>query len=78
MQLLVSLAGGTADPLGSVSMTRTRGPAILFDPAKRRSVIGVEYSEPEVRDSLVMIGATVDPRSAVTAGLVTPPPWRPI
>jgi phenylalanyl-tRNA synthetase beta chain len=76
VDLLVSLAGGTADPLGSVYDAYPVQTPIAFDPAKPAAVIGVEYSEAEVHDSLVLIGATVD-----SAGngrwTVTPPPWRP-
>ncbi len=76
VDLLVSLAGGTADALGSEFDAYPAPAAIAFDPAKPASVIGVEYSEAEVRDSLVMIGASVES----TAGgrwAVTPPSWRP-
>ncbi|HEU0205229.1 MAG TPA: phenylalanine--tRNA ligase subunit beta [Pseudolysinimonas sp.] len=81
VDLLVSLAGGTADPLGSVYDVHPAPAAIAFDPAKPTSVIGVDYTEAEVRDSLVMIGATVVDRAPEPAGgvrwSVTPPSWRP-
>ncbi|MEO6115360.1 MAG: phenylalanine--tRNA ligase subunit beta, partial [Pseudolysinimonas sp.] len=76
VDLLVSLAGGTADPLGSVYDVYPAPTPIAFDPAKPAAVIGVEYSEPEVHDSLVMIGATVDSVGG-DRWTVTPPPWRP-
>jgi len=81
VDLLVSLAGGTADPLGSVYDVHPAPAAISFDPAKPASVIGVEYTEAEVRDSLVMIGATVVEGTRDSVGgdrwSVTPPSWRP-
>jgi len=76
VDLLVSLAGGTADPLGSTYAAVPAPTPIGFDPAKPAAVIGVEYSEAEVRDALVMIGAGVE--STGTGGwTVTPPSWRP-
>lgn len=80
VDLLVTLAGGTADPLGSVLNDYPVAAAISFDPAKPTSVIGVEYSESEVRDALVMIGAGVESGVESTGDgrwTVTPPPWRP-
>jgi len=50
--------------------------AISFDPAKPTAVIGVEYSEGEVRDALVKIGAGVE-SAAAGRWTVTPPSWRP-
>jgi phenylalanyl-tRNA synthetase beta chain len=80
VDLLVSLAGGTADPLGSDYSAYPEPESIDFDPAKPAAVIGVGYTEAEVRDSLVMIGAKVE--MAADAGgdshwTVTPPSWRP-
>ncbi|MEP6843554.1 MAG: phenylalanine--tRNA ligase subunit beta [Pseudolysinimonas sp.] len=76
VDLLVSLAGGTADPLGSVYDVFPAPAAIEFDPAKPAAVIGVEYTEAEVRDALVMIGAEVSSAGG-DRWLVTPPSWRP-
>ena len=76
VDLLVSLAGGTADPLGSVWDEYPAPTAIAFDPAKPTAIIGVEYSESEVRDSLVMIGAAVE-STGNGRWTVTPPSWRP-
>ena len=76
VDLLVSLAGGTADPLGSVHDVHPAPAPIAFDPAKPAGVIGVEYGEAEVHDSLVMIGATVESLGG-DRWTVTPPPWRP-
>jgi phenylalanyl-tRNA synthetase beta chain len=80
VDLLVSLAGGTADPLGSVLDEYPAPAPIAFDPTKPAAVIGVDYSETEVHDSLAMIGAAVAPAAGSTGSgrwTVTPPPWRP-
>lgn len=76
VDLLVSLAGGTADPLGSVLDAYPAPAPIAFDPAKPTAVIGVDYHESEVRDSLVMIGAAVE-SAGDGSWTVTAPPWRP-
>jgi phenylalanyl-tRNA synthetase beta chain len=76
VDLLVSLAGGTADPLGSVYSVFPDPAPISFDPAKAAAVVGVDYTEAEVRDSLVMIGATVESAGG-DRWTVTPPTWRP-
>jgi len=76
VDLLVSLAGGTADPLGSVLDEYPAPTPIAFDPARPAAIIGVDYSESEVRDSLVMIGAAVE-SAGDGSWTVTPPPWRP-
>jgi phenylalanyl-tRNA synthetase beta chain len=76
VDLLVSLAGGTADSLGSVYDSYPAPTAIEFDPAKPAAVIGVEYTETEVHDALVMIGASVD-SAGNDRWTVTPPSWRP-
>jgi len=76
VDLLVSLAGGTADPLGSTYSGVPTPAPIAFDPAKPAAVIGVEYSEAEVRDALVKIGAGVESTGG-GSWTVTPPSWRP-
>ena len=76
VDLLVSLAGGTADTLGSSYDVYPAPTPIAFDPAKPAAIIGVEYTEAEVHDSLVTIGATVTPASG-DRWTITPPSWRP-
>jgi phenylalanyl-tRNA synthetase beta chain len=76
VDLLVSLAGGTADPLGSVFSEYPAPAPIAFDPAKPAAVIGVDYTEAEVHDALVTIGASVEPAGG-DRWTVTPPSWRP-
>ncbi|NQX26698.1 phenylalanine--tRNA ligase subunit beta [Microbacteriaceae bacterium VKM Ac-2854] len=74
-QLLVDLAGGEADALGSVLDTSTAAASIVVPDGFVSGVIGVEYTAEEIRSSLVEIGAALDDGPD---GLVaTPPSWRP-
>jgi phenylalanyl-tRNA synthetase beta chain len=76
VDLLVQFAGGTADPLGSVLSVYPASTPIALDPRRPEAVIGVEYSEREVRDALVLIGCEVQSVGDGTWS-VTPPTWRP-
>lgn len=76
VDLLVELAGGTADPLGSVYNVAPAPASIAFSPTLPAEVIGVNYSEAEVRRALELIGATVEP-TADGHWTITPPSWRP-
>ena len=75
VQLLVQLAGGTADELGSdYRATASPAPIELPDGFIAR-LIGVEYDDAEIRAALAEIGGTVEDSEG---GLrVTPPTWRP-
>jgi phenylalanyl-tRNA synthetase beta chain len=74
-QLLVELAGGTLDTLGSSWSEPVASTTIVLKNGYASSLIGVEYTPEEVRSSLEMIGATV---ADAEGGLsVTPPTWRP-
>jgi phenylalanyl-tRNA synthetase beta chain len=74
VQLLVELAGGTADELGSVYSEHPALSAIELPDGYIARLVGVEFTEDEVRDSLVEIGATL---TAIDGGLsVLPPSWR--
>lgn len=75
VQLLVELAGGTADALGglvehevpqlaSIELAREKAPAIM----------GVDYTDDEQRAALESIGAAVEETEAGWS--VTPPAWR--
>ena len=74
-QLLVELAGGTADPaiwqVGDVPAIET----ILLPEGYVNSLVGADYTDAETTGTLSDIGATVE----ITDGglLVTPPSWRP-
>ncbi|ROQ16914.1 phenylalanyl-tRNA synthetase beta subunit [Rathayibacter sp. PhB93] len=75
VQLLVELAGGTADELGSVLADSDTASAIELPDGYISGLIGLEYTPEEIRGALVEIGASVE---AGGAGLlVTPPSWRP-
>ncbi|ROS24948.1 phenylalanyl-tRNA synthetase beta subunit [Rathayibacter sp. PhB127] len=75
VQLLVELAGGTADELGSVLADSGTATAIELPDGYISGLIGLEYTPEEIRGALVEIGASVE---AGGAGLlVTPPSWRP-
>jgi phenylalanyl-tRNA synthetase beta chain len=81
VQLLVELAGGTADTLGS-SFDESVAPTAIELPADYASrLIGVDYTPEQIERSLSIIGATVERADAgdtVPVGyLVTPPTWRP-
>jgi phenylalanyl-tRNA synthetase beta chain len=73
--LLVELAGGTIDPLGTVVPYLGEPIPIAFAPTDAAALIGVEYTDDEVRGTLELIGATVD--TTVDRWTVTPPSWRP-
>ncbi|GAA4266690.1 phenylalanine--tRNA ligase subunit beta [Frondihabitans peucedani] len=75
VSLLVELAGGTSDSLGS-SFDVSEAPDAIFLPQGRAaSLIGVDYADAEVEESLLAIGADV--QSADGGWSVTPPTWRP-
>ncbi|WP_308468424.1 phenylalanine--tRNA ligase subunit beta [Rathayibacter soli] len=75
VQLLVELAGGTADALGSHHDTTSPLPAIDLPNGYVSGLIGVDFTEEEIASSLVEIGADIE---RADAGLhVTPPSWRP-
>ncbi|QHF24900.1 phenylalanine--tRNA ligase subunit beta [Rathayibacter sp. VKM Ac-2804] len=75
VQLLVELAGGTADELGSVLADAGAAETIELPDGYISGLIGLEYTPEEIRGALVEIGASVE---AGGAGLlVTPPSWRP-
>lgn len=75
VQLLVQLAGGAADPVGS-SLHASPAPAPIDLPnGYVAALIGVEYTDQEIRSALGAIGATIQ---QTAAGLVvTAPSWRP-
>ncbi|NQX15754.1 phenylalanine--tRNA ligase subunit beta [Rathayibacter sp. VKM Ac-2857] len=75
VQLLVELAGGTADELGSVLADSGAATAIELPDGYISGLIGLEYTPEEIRGALVEIGASVEVGGAGL--LVTPPSWRP-
>lgn len=74
-QLLVDLAGGTADETGSLIHAAPEREAILLPDGYVTQLIGVEYSDDEVHDALAEVGGRV---TRVDGGFsVVPPTWRP-
>jgi phenylalanyl-tRNA synthetase beta chain len=75
VQLLVELAGGTVDTLGSSFNSSVAPFAIELPTEYAANLIGVDYTPDEIESALTMIGATVD--SGAGAYYVAPPTWRP-
>ncbi|HEY9477060.1 MAG TPA: phenylalanine--tRNA ligase subunit beta [Microbacteriaceae bacterium] len=75
LQLLVELAGGTADTLGSDYDTSERATPIALADGYVSSLVGVPYSADDITATLTTIGADV--RRDGDGFLVTPPTWRP-
>ena len=74
-QLMVDLAGGTADLGGSLIHEAPARTAILLPDGYVSGLIGVEYHDDEVHDALAEIGGIV---TRVDGGFeVVPPSWRP-
>ncbi|MCU1545539.1 MAG: phenylalanine--tRNA ligase subunit beta [Homoserinimonas sp.] len=74
-QLLVELAGGTVDVLGSRLYEALPPTPITLRDGFIASLMGVDYTADEVSDSLRAIGASIDTTDDVL--VVTPPTWRP-
>ena len=75
VELLVELAGGTADPLGSTLVDTEPRPTVTMRIARPAELVGVDYTDAEVIDTLRAIGASVDVDGDTLA--VVPPTWRP-
>lgn len=74
-ELMVSLAGGTADASSGLVGEAAPPASIVLPDGYVSTLIGVDYSDDEIRASLQEIGAsTVDADGGL---LVTPPTWRP-
>lgn len=74
VELLVELAGGTADSLGSVLDSSTPPEPIDLPEQFIEKLIGVNFSADEITDSLTDIGTHVEVTD--TGWRVTPPTWR--
>ncbi|MWB98942.1 phenylalanine--tRNA ligase subunit beta [Agromyces seonyuensis] len=75
VQLMVELAGGTADPLGSTLVAPLERAPIAFPAGFAAGLVGVDYTDEEIETSLSKIGADVQP---IEGGwLVGAPTWRP-
>ncbi|HXD62029.1 MAG TPA: phenylalanine--tRNA ligase subunit beta [Lacisediminihabitans sp.] len=75
VQLLVELAGGTADVLGSRWFSTQVPRSIELPAGYIESIVGVHFSDDEIRTSLVAIGCAVDDHA--DGWTVTAPSWRP-
>ncbi|TFD58686.1 phenylalanine--tRNA ligase subunit beta [Cryobacterium suzukii] len=75
VQLLVDLAGGVADDLGSVYDEAPAPQPILLPTGFVSGLIGLAYTGDEVRDALVDVGASLVEADGDLQ--VTPPSWRP-
>jgi phenylalanyl-tRNA synthetase beta chain len=75
VQLLEQLGGGRADGLGSTLHTPVEAEPILLPHGYVTRLIGVEFTDDEVRSSLAEIGGSIERTDAGL--LVTPPSWRP-
>ncbi len=75
IQLITELAGGTADDLGAtIDGGVTQQPIELAADFVAR-IIGVDFSEQEITESLAAIGAKLEGLGG--GWLVSPPSWRP-
>ncbi|MFP7760117.1 phenylalanine--tRNA ligase subunit beta [Marisediminicola sp. LYQ85] len=80
VDLLESLAGGTADTLGSVHFEHAVPAPVDLPAGFVSGLIGVDYTDDEIVSSLTEIGAVVetgDGDSGSPSLTVTPPSWRP-
>ena len=75
VQLLVELAGGEADGLGSLHDATPDARPIALPTGFISGLIGLEYTRDEVRSSLAEIGASLE--ETETGLNVTAPSWRP-
>ncbi|UCR89947.1 phenylalanine--tRNA ligase subunit beta [Mycetocola spongiae] len=73
-QLMVDLAGGELDSLGSVLDSSTTREPIALAAGYISALIGTEFSAEEIRSSLAEIGALVE--DTAEGFRVTPPTWR--
>ena len=75
VDLLVTLAGATADPLGSNYHATSAPGRILLEAGYASALMGVDYTETEVLAALGEIGAAVEQSGGIFS--VLPPTWRP-
>jgi phenylalanyl-tRNA synthetase beta chain len=75
VQLLEQLAGGSAEPTGSLHDAHPALAAVDLPDGYIAGLVGVDFSDDEIRSSLAEIGATID--DGAGGLVVTPPSWRP-
>ena len=77
VELLVELAGGTADELGAEIVAPWTPSEVRLPLARVNGLTGADYSDAEARGAVEMIGCTVTEADAAgTELIVTPPSWR--
>ncbi|MBX3104545.1 MAG: phenylalanine--tRNA ligase subunit beta [Microbacteriaceae bacterium] len=77
VQMLVSLAGGSADPnVWKVGEAESRR-EIALPNGFVNALIGTDFEEAEVAETLQLLGASVRDDAGSIALLVSPPSWRP-
>lgn len=84
VQLLEQLAGGHGDERGPAHHQATAPTPILLPNGYISGLIGVDFTDDEIRSALAEIGAAIEPagdggdgRLASGALRITPPTWRP-
>lgn len=75
VDLLVELAGGTADTLGSDLVAPWEPTEVLLPIARVNGLLGTDYTDDEVRGALTMIGCSVADADGETLR-VAAPSWR--
>jgi len=75
VELLETLAGGTADGLGSLHHEHPELGSIMLPFGYVQRLVGVDFTSDETAGALAEIGAEVEENAA--GFVVTPPSWRP-
>ncbi|WP_368496646.1 phenylalanine--tRNA ligase subunit beta [Herbiconiux sp. A18JL235] len=75
VELLETLAGGTADGLGSVHHEHAEPGSIMLPFGFVQKLVGVDFTPDDIARSLAEIGSTVEENAGGFE--VTPPSWRP-
>ncbi|MFT4135505.1 phenylalanine--tRNA ligase subunit beta [Microbacterium sp.] len=75
VDLMVALAGGTADPVGSAIRPAALRTAIALPAEFVSGVIGVDYAPERIAEVLALIGCEVE--ATASGWNVAPPTWRP-
>jgi phenylalanyl-tRNA synthetase beta chain len=75
VDLMVELAGGTADERGSALGATYAPPTIALPAGFVQGLVGVDYTAARIVETLTMIGCEV--AETVDGWSVTPPSWRP-
>ncbi|OJX67149.1 MAG: phenylalanine--tRNA ligase subunit beta, partial [Micrococcales bacterium 73-13] len=78
VDLLVALAGGTADDAFGGVLDEAAAPEPIALPAGTvDGLVGADFTAEEIERTLREIGCAVAPNGAAAGWLVTPPSWRP-